>query len=69
MSLFVCDSIYNNAKIFIKEVLQLINNYSKVAGYKINSNKSVVFLHTKDKWAEKEIRERTPFPIFTSDTK
>jgi hypothetical protein len=28
-----------------------------VAGYKINSNKSVAFLYTKDKWAEKEIRE------------
>jgi hypothetical protein len=28
-----------------------------VAGYKINSNKSVAFLYSKDKWAEKEIRE------------
>ena len=31
-----------------KERLQLINNFIKVAGYKINSNKSVVFLYSKD---------------------
>ena len=37
-----------------RELLQLINNFSKVAGYKINSNKSVAFLYSKDKWAEKE---------------
>jgi hypothetical protein len=30
-----------------------------VAGYKINSNKSVTFLYSKKKWAEKEIRETT----------
>jgi hypothetical protein len=36
--------------------LQLISNFSKLAGYKINSNKSVAFLHSKDKQAEKEIR-------------
>ena len=39
------------------ELLNLINYFSKVPGYKINSNKSVAFLHTKDKQAEKEIRE------------
>ena len=33
--------------------LQLINNFSKVAGYKINSNKSVAFLYSKDKQYEK----------------
>jgi len=32
-----------------------------VAGYKINSNKSVAFLYSKDKQAEKEIREMIPF--------
>jgi hypothetical protein len=30
-----------------------------VAGYKITSNKSVAFLYSKDKWAEKEIRKWT----------
>jgi hypothetical protein len=43
-----------------RELLNLINNFSKVAGYKINSNKSVTFLYTKDKQAEKEIREQHP---------
>ena len=40
-----------------RELLQLINNFSNVAGYKINSSKSVAFLYSKDKQAEKEIRE------------
>ena len=46
-----------------RELLKLINSFSEVAGYKINSNKSVAFLYTKDKQAEKEIRETTPFTI------
>jgi hypothetical protein len=37
-----------------------------VAGYKINSNKSVAFLYSKDKQAKKEIREMTPFIIVTN---
>jgi hypothetical protein len=35
-----------------------------VAGYKINSNKSVVFLYSKDIQDQKEIRETTPFTIY-----
>jgi hypothetical protein len=49
-----------------REPIQLINNFSKVAGYKINSNKSVAFLYTNDKQAEKEIREMTPLTIATN---
>jgi hypothetical protein len=41
------------------ELLNLINSFSAGAGYKINSNKSVAFLYTKDKLAEKEIKETT----------
>ena len=52
-----------------KELLQVINTYSNVAGYKINSKKSVVLLYTGDKWAEKEIRESTPFTIATNNIK
>ena len=52
-----------------RELLKLINNFSKVAGYKINSNKSVAFLYSKDKQAEKEIRETTPFTIVTNNIK
>ena len=40
-----------------------------MVGYKINSNKSVAFLYTKDKQAEKEIRETTPFTIVTNNIK
>ena len=46
----------NNPKNYAKDLLQLINTFSNVAGYKINSKKPVVLLYT-DKWAEKEIRE------------
>jgi hypothetical protein len=53
-----------------RELLNLINNFSEVAGYKINSNKSLTFLYTKDKQAEKEIREATtPFTIITNKIK
>jgi hypothetical protein len=49
-----------------RELLNLINNFSKVAGYKINSNKSVAVLCSKDKQIEKEIMEMTPFTIVTN---
>ena len=51
------------------ELLNLINNFSKVAGYKINSNKSVAFLYSKDKQVEKETRKTTPFMILTNNIK
>jgi hypothetical protein len=46
-----------------RELLNLINNFTEVTGYKINSNKLVAFLYTKDKLSEKEIRETIPFTI------
>ena len=52
-----------------RKLLNLINSFSAVAGYTINSNKSVAFLYTKDKQAEKEIRETTPFKIVTNNIK
>jgi hypothetical protein len=52
-----------------RELLNLINSFSAVVGYKINSNKSVAFLYIKDKQAEKEIRETTPFTIVTNNIK
>jgi hypothetical protein len=50
----------SDPKISTRELLNVINNFSSVAGYKINSNKSVAFVYTKDKRAEKEIREKHP---------
>jgi hypothetical protein len=52
-----------------RELLNLINSFSAVAGYKINANKLMAFLYTKDKQTEKEIRETTPFKIATNNIK
>ena len=52
-----------------RELLNLINSFSAVAGYNTNSNKSGAFLYTKDKQAEKEIRETTPFTLVTNNIK
>jgi hypothetical protein len=59
----------SDAKNSTKQLLNLINNFSKVAKYKIYSNKAVDFLYSKDKQAEKEIKETTPFTIVTNDIK
>ena len=50
-----------------REFLNLIDGFSTVSGYKINSNKSVAFLYSKAKQAEKEISETTPFTIVTKN--
>jgi predicted metal-dependent RNase len=59
----------SNPKNFTRELPLLINNFSKVARYKINSNKSIDFLYKDDKNAEKEIRETIPFTIATDNIK
>jgi hypothetical protein len=68
ISVFAYDKIVHisDPKNFARELLSLINSFSEVAGYKINSNKSRAFLYTKEKPAEKEIRETTPFTIVTN---
>jgi hypothetical protein len=55
----------SDRKNFTRELLNLINSFGEVAGYKINSSKSMAFLYTKTKEAEKEIRDTTPFSIVT----
>jgi len=71
ISLFADDMIVyiSDPKPSTRELLNLINSFSEVAGYKINSNKSMAFLYTKDKQAEKEIRETTPFSVATNNKK
>jgi hypothetical protein len=59
----------SDPKNFTRELLNLINSFSEVAGYKINSNKSMTFLYTKDKQAEKNIWQTTPFTIVTNNIK
>lgn len=43
--------------------MELINKFSKVAAYKMNTQKSVVFLFTSSEWSEKEIRETIPCTV------
>ena len=59
----------SDSKNFIRELLNLINSFSAVSGYNINSNKSMAFLYTTDKQAEKETRESTPSTIVTNNIK
>jgi hypothetical protein len=67
ISLFTDDIIVyiSDPKNSTRELLNLINSFNEAAEYKINSNNSMAFLYTKDKQAEKEIREITPFSIVT----
>ena len=48
---------------FTRKLLELINEYSKVAGYKINTQKSLAFHYTNNKKTEREIKETIPFTI------
>ena len=47
----------------------LINEFSKAAGYKINTQNSLGFLYTNNERLEKEINERIPFTIATKRIK
>jgi hypothetical protein len=46
-----------------QKLLDKINSYSSVAGYKINLQKSLAFLYTSKEKIEKEYRKRIPFAI------
>ena len=52
-----------NPKDTTRKLLELINEFGKVAGYKINIQKSVSFLYTNNKVSEREIKETIPFTI------
>jgi len=54
-----------NSKDSTRKLLELINEYSKVAGYKINTHKSLAFLYTNNEKIENEIKETIPFTIAT----
>ena len=58
----------SDSKNSTRELLNLINSFSEVAGYKIIQTNQWP-LYTKEKWAEKEIRETTPFTIVTNNIK
>ena len=46
-----------NPKETIRKLLELINEFSKVSGYKLNTQKSVAFLYTNNEKSEREIKE------------
>ena len=52
-----------------KKLLDIINKFSKVAGCKINIQKSVAFLYINNELSEKEIKEMIPFTIASKTIK
>ena len=54
-----------NPKDSIRKVLELISEFSKVSGYKINTQRSLAFLYTNNEKSEREIKESIPFTIAT----
>ena len=49
--------------------LELIGGFSKVVGYKINTQKSLVFIYTNNEKSERQIKESIPFTIATKRIK
>ena len=58
-----------NPKDITRKLLELINESGKVAGYKINAQKSLAFLYTNDEKSEIEIKKTLPFTIATKRIK
>ena len=58
-----------NPKDATRKLLELINEFGKVAGYQINEQKSVAFLYTSDEKSEREIKKTLPFTIATKRIK
>jgi len=63
--LFADDMILyiENPKDTTRKFLEVINEYSKVAGYEINTQKSLAFLYTNNEKTEREIKGTIPFTI------
>ena len=54
-----------NSKGTIRKLLKLISKFSKVSGYKINTQKTLTSLYTNNEKSEKEIKESIPLTIAT----
>ena len=67
VSLFADDMILyiEHPKDSIRKLLELISEFSKVAGYKVNTQKSFAFLYTNNEKSEREIKESIPFTTAT----
>ena len=71
LSLFADNMILyiENPKDATRKLLELINEFGKVAGYKINAQKSLASLYTNDEKSEREIKETLPFTTATKRIK
>ena len=67
LSLFADDMILyiENPKDSVRKLLELISEFSKVTGYRINTQKSLAFLYTNNEKSKREITESIPFTIAT----
>ena len=57
------DPLQENPKDSTRKLLELINEYSKVAGYKINTQKYLAFLYTNNEKTEREIKKQFHSPL------
>ena len=64
--MYICVWLSHSAT---RKPLELINELGKVAGYKINIQKSIVLLYTNNERSEKEIKETIPFTIISKRIK
>ena len=71
LSLFADDMILytENPKDVTRKLLELINEFGKVVGYKINAQKSLAFLYTDGEKSEREIKKTLPFTTATKRIK
>ena len=71
LSLFADDMILyiENPKHATRKLLEVIIEFGKVAGYKVNAQKSLAFLYTNDEKSEREIKETLPFTTATKRIK
>ena len=71
LSLFAADMILyiENPKDATRKLLELINEFGKVAGYKINAQTSLAFLYSNDEKSEREIKDTLPFTTATKRIK
>ena len=58
-----------NPKESIRKLLELIHEFSKVAGHEINTQKSLAFLYTNNEKSERAMKESIPFTIATKRIK
>ena len=71
LSLYADDMIIyiENPKDFTQKLLELINEFSKIAGKKINIEKLVAFLYTNNEISEKKSKKTIPFKIASKKNK